>query len=205
MPKKYFENFGCVIGDEAHLFKAKSLTNILTKLHLCKYRFGLTGTLDGTQTHKLVLEGLFGAVEDVVTTKELIDKKTLANLKIKCILLKHKEKREKLTYAEELQYLTSSKERNNFISDLLVHINGNTLCLFQLVEKHGKLLHEQVRNLAKGRKVFFVHGGVNSLERERIREIVEKEKDAIIIASFGTFSTGTVSYTHLTLPTILLV
>ena len=63
----------------------------MTKLHLCKYRFGLTGTLDGTQTHRLVLEGLFGAVEKVVSTKELIDNKTLANLNIECIVLKHKE------------------------------------------------------------------------------------------------------------------
>ena len=190
MPKKYFEQFGCVIGDEAHLFKAKSLTTILTKLHLCKYRYGLTGTLDGTQTHKLVLEGLFGSVEDIVTTKELIDKKTLANLKIKCILLKHHQKREKLNYAEELQYLVSNEKRNKFINNLLLHLNGNTLCLFQLVEKHGKLLYEKVSKLAKDRKVFFVYGGVDSLERERIREIVENENNSIIIASFGTFSTG---------------
>ena len=190
MPKKYFEQFGCVIGDEAHLFKAKSLTTILTKLHLCKYRYGLTGTLDGTQTHKLILEGLFGSVEDIVTTKELIDKKILANLKIKCILLKHHQKREKLTYAEELQYLAANEKRNIFIHNLLLHLNGNTLCLFQLVEKHGKLLYEKVKKLAKNRKVFFVYGGVDSLEREKIRAIVEKEKDAIIIASFGTFSTG---------------
>ena len=77
-PKKYFEQFGCVIGDEAHLFKAKSLTSIMSKLHLCKYRFGLTGTLDDLQTHKLVLEGLFGTVNKVISTKELIEKKTLA-------------------------------------------------------------------------------------------------------------------------------
>ena len=190
MPKKYFEQFGCVIGDEAHLFKAKSLTAILTKLHLCKYRYGLTGTLDGTQTHKLILEGLFGSVEDIVTTKELIDKKILANLKIKCILLKHHQKREKLTYAEELQYLAANEKRNIFIHNLLLHLDGNTLCLFQLVEKHGKLLYEKVKKLAKNRKVFFVYGGVDSLEREKIRAIVEKEKNAIIIASFGTFSTG---------------
>ena len=81
-PKKYFEQFGCVIGDEAHLFKAKSLTSIMTKLHLCKYRFGLTGTLDDLQTHKLVLEGLFGTTNKVISTKELIEKKTLSNLKI---------------------------------------------------------------------------------------------------------------------------
>jgi len=190
MPKKYFEDFGCVIGDEAHLFKAKSLTGIMTKLHQCKYRFGLTGTLDGTQTHRLVLEGLFGPAEKVVSTKELIDKKTLANLKIKCIILRHSNVTERMTYAEELQYLVGNEKRNKFISDLLLHINGNTLCLFQLVEKHGKVLYDLVNEAAKDRKVFFVYGGVDSLERERIRGIVEDEKDAIIIASYGTFSTG---------------
>ncbi len=190
MPKKYFEDFGCVIGDEAHFFKAKSLTGIMTKLHQCKYRYGLTGTLDGTQTHQLVLEGLFGPVDTIVTTKELMDKKTLANLKIKCVVLKHPPIREKMTYAEELEYLVTNSARNQFIIDLCRNISGNTLCLFQLVEKHGKILYEQISKIAKDRKVFFVYGGVDSLERERIREIVENEKDAIIIASFGTFSTG---------------
>ena len=190
MPKRYFESFGCVIGDEAHFFKAKSLTGIMIKLHQCKYRYGLTGTLDGTQTHQLVLEGLFGPVDTVVTTKELMDKKTLANLKIKCVVLKHPPIREKMTYAEELEYLVTNSARNKFIIDLCRNISGNTLCLFQLVEKHGKILYEEISKIAKDRKVFFVYGGVDSLEREKIREIVENEKDAIIIASFGTFSTG---------------
>ena len=190
MPKKYFENFGCVIGDEAHLFKAKSLTGIMTKLHQCKYRFGLTGTLDGTQTHQLVLEGLFGAVEKVTTTKELMDKKTLANLKIKCIILKHPSIKEKMTYAEELNYITGNNERNNFISDLLVHLTGNTLCLFQLVEKHGKILHDKVKEKINDTSVFFVYGATDATEREDIREIVDREKSSITIASYGTFSTG---------------
>ena len=190
MPKKYFEQFGCVIGDEAHLFKAKSLTGIMTKLHQCKYRFGLTGTLDGTQTHRLVLEGLFGTVENVTTTKELMDKKTLADLKIKCIVLKHPSIRERMTYAEELQYLVANEKRNRFISDLLLHLNGNTLCLFQLVEKHGKILYSQVNDVAKDRKVFFVYGKTKADTREDIRSIVENEKNSIIIASYGTFSTG---------------
>jgi len=190
MPKKYFENFGCVIGDEAHLFKAKSLTGIMTKLHRCKYRFGLTGTLDGTQTHQLVLEGLFGAVEKVTTTKELMDKKTLANLKIKCIILKHPTIREKMTYAEELNYITGNNERNNFIANLLVHLSGNTLCLFQLVEKHGKILHDKVKEKINDTPVFFVYGATDATEREDIRAIVDREKNSITIASYGTFSTG---------------
>ena len=59
LPKTYFEKFEVVIGDEAHQFKSASLVKIMTKLHVAKYRYGFTGTLDGTQTHKLVLEGLF--------------------------------------------------------------------------------------------------------------------------------------------------
>ena len=187
MPKKYFEQFGCVIGDEAHLFKAKSLTGIMTKLHLCKYRFGFTGTLDGTQTHKLVLEGLFGPAKKVTTTKQLMDKKTLANLKIKCIILKHPNIRERMTYAEELDYLVSSESRNHFILELLRNIDGNTLCLFQLVEKHGKILYNDMKG---GENVYFVYGGTDTDQREKIRGLVEKHKNSTTIASYGTFSTG---------------
>ena len=191
MPKKYFEQFGCVIGDEAHLFKAKSLTGIMTKLHQCRYRIGLTGTLDGSQTHQLVLEGLFGGVEKVITTKELIDKKTLANLKIKCIVLKHSNIRERMTYAEELDYIVANEKRMDFVCNLLRHINGNTLCLFQLVEKHGKPLFERLDDeRSSGRDYYFIYGGTETEERERIRTLVDKSSNSVIVASFGTFSTG---------------
>ena len=192
LDKRYFENFGCVIGDEAHLFKSKSLTSIMSKLINCKYRFGMTGTLDGTQTHRLVLEGLFGKVKKVTTTKELIDKDTLANLKIKCIVLKHKEEDCKevkdLKYSDEIQYIVSHKTRNDFISRLCDKLTGNTLCLYQLVEKHGLVLYNLMKDF--DRKVFFIHGGVDTEDREDIRAITEKESNAIIVASYGTFSTG---------------
>ena len=192
MKKPYFKQFGCVIGDEAHLFKSKSLTSILTKLDLCKYRFGLTGTLDGTQTHRLVLEGLFGSVEKVTTTKELMESGTLADLEIKCIVLKHTEEESKnlrgFSYAEEINYLVGNDRRNRFIINLSDNLEGNTLCLFQLVLKHGKLLYDEMKNF--DRQVFFVYGGTNAETRENIRAITEKEKNAIIVASYGTFSTG---------------
>ena len=152
----------------------------------------MTGTLDGTQTHRLVLEGLFGKVKKVTTTKELIDKDTLANLKIKCILLKHKEEDCKivkdLKYSEELQYIVSHETRNDFISRLCEKLSGNTLCLYQLVEKHGVILYDLMKDF--DRKVFFIHGGTDTETRENIRAITEKETNAIIVASYGTFSTG---------------
>ena len=195
LPKEYFKQFGCVFGDEAQLFKSKSLTEIMTKLIDCKYRIGLTGTLDGAHTHKLVLEGLFGAVNKVTTTKKLMDKNQLSNLVVRCLILKHSEANAKIIskgkYQDEIDYLVGSTSRNNFIRNLALKLKGNTLILFQLVEKHGKNLHKIIQDKAEeNRKVFYIYGGVDTEEREKARAIVEKEDNAIIVASYGTFSTG---------------
>ena len=196
MPKEYFEQFDYVIGDEAHNFKAQSLTTILTSCVNAKYRIGLTGTLDGTKTHKLVLEGLFGSIKKVITTKELIDKDQLSNFEIKCLVLKHTDEEclfvKDKTYAEEIQYLISHETRNKFIKNLTVSLGKNTLVLYQMVDKHGKILYDMIKDTEKigNRKVFFIHGGVDTTDREDIRKIMEIEQDAIIVASFGTFSTG---------------
>ena len=196
LPKEYFEQFDYIIGDEAHLFKAQSLTTILTSCINAKYRIGLTGTLDGTKTHKLVLEGLFGTVEKVISTKELIDKQQLSNFDIKCLVLKHTDeeclKAKDYTYPEEIQYLISHENRNKFIKNLAVSLGKNTLVLYQMVDKHGKILYDMIRETEKigNRKVFFVHGGTDTIDREEIRKIMEIEQDAIVVASFGTFSTG---------------
>jgi superfamily II DNA or RNA helicase len=195
MPKEYFQQFDVVIGDEAHLFKAKSLTSILSKLDSCRYRFGFTGTLDGTQTHKLVLEGLFGPVRKVTTTAELIEQKHLADFKIKAIVLSYPDEVRKMItrasdYQAEMDYIVRLEARNKFITNLTLSLEGNTLLLFQFVEKHGKVLYDMIKKEAGDRKVFYVSGEVDGEDREEIRRIVEKEKDAIIVASFGTFSTG---------------
>ena len=70
---------------------------------------------------------------------------------------------------------------------MLLHLNGNTLCLFQLVEKHGKILYERMK---EGENVFFVYGKTDTKEREEIRHIVDGSKNSTIIASYGVFSTG---------------
>jgi superfamily II DNA or RNA helicase len=192
---EYFEQFDFVIGDESHLFKAKSLTSIMSGLINAKYRIGTTGTLDGTQTHKLVLEGLFGPVYQTTTTKELIDNKHLSELKIKCLILKYPKEvckeSKKWDYQKEMDYIVGSSARNQFIKNLTLSLDGNTLVLFQLVEKHGKALYESIRDSAgKKRKVFFVYAKTDTDEREAIRGITERESNAIIVASYGTFSTG---------------
>ena len=190
LPRSFFDNFDVVIGDEAHQFKSKSLVGIMTKMDNTKYRFGFTGTLDGSQTHKWVLEGLFGPSYKVTQTQELIEKGYLSKLQIKVLLLKHNQHQFD-EYEEEIQYLITHDKRNNFIKNLSLDLKGNTLILFNRVETHGQPLYEMINSsAAKDRKIFFVYGGVDAEEREKVREITEKENDSIIVASYGTFSTG---------------
>jgi superfamily II DNA or RNA helicase len=195
LQKRWFSQFGMVIGDECHGFKSKSLSSIMNKATEAKYRFGLTGTLDGTQTHRLVLEGLFGPVYKVTTTKKLQDNNTLAPLDIKVLLLNYSEEIRKnfgkKTYQEEIDFIIGHEARNRLISNLAIDADGNTLILFNRVEAHGKPLFELINNkVDENRKVFFVSGEVATGDREAIRKIVEGQKNAIIVASLGTFSTG---------------
>ena len=194
-PKSWFRQFNVIFGDEAHSFKAKSLTTVMEKMDTIRYRIGTTGTLDNKKVHKLVLEGIFGPVHKVITTKKLMDSGRLSSLNITCIVLKYSEsirkERNKNTYQDEMDFLVGNESRNKFIRNLAVNSKGNTLVLFQYVEKHGKVLYDLIKDKVHDkRKVFFVYGGTDTSDREAIRHITEDEDDAIIIASYGTFSTG---------------
>ena len=191
LPRKYFERFSVVVGDEAHQFKSKSLISIMTKLGNAKYRYGFTGTLDGSQTHKWVLEGLFGPSYKIIKTDELMKKGHLAKLDINVLLLKHPPTKFE-NFEEEVQYIIGHNRRNNFIKNLALDLKGNTLILFARVEKHGQPLYELINNsnIIENRNVFFIHGGVDTEDREKVRAITEQENNAIIVASYGTFSTG---------------
>ena len=196
LPKIWFEQFGAIFGDECHGFKSKSLMTIMNKATEAEYRYGTTGTLDGTQTHELVLQGLFGRTFKVTTTKELQDNDTLAKLSIQRLELQYpprlcKEFDTERSYADEIEFIVTLERRNRFIRNLALDQNGNTLVLYNYVEKHGKPLFDMIEDKAnEDRKVFFVSGGTDTSDREAIRGIVERMQDAIIVASLGTFSTG---------------
>ena len=190
LPRQYFSDFGAIIGDEAHLFKAKSLTSIMNKLYDCKYRVGFTGTLDGTETNRLVLEGVFGSVNKVTKTETLIRQGHLSEFQIKVLILKHKKKPFD-TYQEEMDYLVEHEQRNKFIRNLVCDLSGNTLVLFNYVERHGMPLFDIInKKVGDNRNVFLVHGGIDTEDREQARQIAETTTDSIIVASYGTFSTG---------------
>lgn len=193
MPKEYFEKFDVVFGDEAHNFKAKSLTSILEKMPHIKYRYGLTGTLDGTLTNALILQGVFGQVYTVIKTKKLIDDKVLAGFKIKALVLKYqddiKKQNKGKSYQEEIDWIVRNHARNTFIRNLAWKLPGNTLILFQYVDKHGQILYDMLSK-SETHNVHFVHGGVDTDKRETIRHEVRGSRGNIICASYGTFQAG---------------
>lgn len=194
-PAAWFNQFDVIFGDEAHNFKAKSLTTVMEKMTNVRYRIGTTGTLDNKKVHKLVLEGIFGPIHRVTTTKELMDSNQVANLEITCLVLKYDDVTRKIvnksTYQEEMDYIVKHEKRNRFIRNLAVNSEGNTLVLFQYVEKHGRVLFDMIKDKVHDkRKVFFIFGGTDTEAREEARKLMEHENDAIAIASFGVFSTG---------------
>ena len=194
-PKNWFRQFDVMFGDEAHQFKAKSLTDTMSKMDNIRYRIGTTGTIDNKKVHRLTLEGIFGPLHRVTTTKKLMDSGRLTDLNIQCIMLQYpddvREANKGMKYQDEMDFIVSNEQRNKFIKNLAVSLEGNTLVLFQYVKKHGIPLYESIVEKANQEKqVFFVSGDTIVKEREQIRSIATDTDNCIIVASFGTFSTG---------------
>lgn len=206
LPKDWFGQFNVVLGDEAHNFQAKSLQKIMEGLDQCYYRHGFTGTLksEESKTHRLVLEGCFGAVRKHVSTKDLMDAGTVADFNVKAIVLSYEEQQRKdflkafkqikeagKKYPAEREFIVNNHKRNMFIRNLLWSLEGqNNLVLFDLVEKHGKILEPLLQK--DNRQLHFIYGATKGEERERIRHLVENDpiKQHNILASYGVFSTG---------------
>lgn len=191
--KDWYKEFGAVICDEAHQFQAKTMKSILENTVSIEYKCGLTGSLDDSLTHKYVLEGLFGPVLRVATTKELIDRKIVAKPIIKCSVLKYSDENRKrissYKFQKELDFIVKNEKRNKFIKNLAHNIEGNTLILYEFVEKHGNVLLPLLRE-KNSLRIHYVHGDISADERNEIRAICEESDNNIVLASYGTFSTG---------------
>lgn len=192
MPKAWYRQFGVVFGDEAHGAKAMCMIRIMTNLEDCKFRFGTTGTLDGSPLSADTIVGLFGPIYSATTTKELMDAGHVAPLKIKCIVLNYDDdickEAKGLKYHDEVKYLINSPERSRFIKNLSISLKGNKLIFFRQID-HGKILKDLITKSTKD-SIFYIDGPVHVDEREKIRKAIEDEHNAFLIASLGTTSTG---------------
>lgn len=194
LPKEWFDKFDAIFFDECHQAKAESINFIGQKLSKAWFRIGTTGTLQQTQAHRLSIEGILGPAAQFINTKNLMNKGLLATLGIDCILLKYTEAEKQLLkkqkYVDEIKWIVTNEQRNEFIKELALRTKGNTLILFNYVETHGKPLASLIETAGSNRKVYLIHGKTEAEAREYIRRVVDREKDAILVASFGTTSAG---------------
>jgi superfamily II DNA or RNA helicase len=182
--------------DEAHTYKASAVLSTMEKFTETEWRTGTTGTIDNNKINELSLIGLMGPIYKVISTRELMDAGQVTDLKIKALLLQYPEHIRKemkgMKYQNEIEFIISNNSRNEFIANLAKACEGNTLILFNYVERHGSVLNELISNKVSkyNRNVYFIHGGTDVDDREAIRLAIEKEKNAIIIATASLFSTG---------------
>lgn len=192
----YFEEYDYVIVDEAHGIKATEITKILEKCINASYRIGLTGTIDNIKANINTLIGLTGPINKLNSTKKLMDRKEIASFKIKCLMLNYDKETakavKKFKYQEEIKFIVSNTKRNNFIKNLALSLDKNSIILCNFVETHGKVIYELLLNSKhkKDRNIYFIHGGIAGEEREKIRQIIETEKNSIIVASSSIMSAG---------------
>lgn len=213
MEPEWFAQYDCIIGDEAHGAETKSMIGILESMKNCPYKIGMTGSLKSFEGSLLTLQGLFGPRIKVIRAHEMIDRGYSTELNIQGIMMEYpteecqalakvqrdtvKELKESgqnsagTEYRLEMEYIINHKGRDTFLKNLIRTRKGNTLVLYRYVKKHGLPLYQDIKQMVgDDRKVFFVSGDVDPKVRDQIRHITEKSDNAIIIASYKTFSTG---------------
>lgn len=195
-PSAWFNNnVDVIFADEVHQYKADAMKGIFEKATEVRYRVGVTGSLDKSAVNKMVLRGMIGEISKMKSTRELIDEGHLSDIKIACIILKYGKETKKLLkgadYQTEMDFICQHEKRNTFIRKLSLAQKGNTLVLFNYVEKHGEPLFEEISKHATTQQVHLVCGKVEADDREQIRQLVQGSNESnIIVASAGTFSTG---------------
>ena len=199
----YFAEFDAVIVDETHKAKGASIKEILSKCVNAKYRFGLSGTIpkDGT-LDKLTLMSQTGPVISEVKASFLQEQGHIAQCVVKVIEMNYATPKQRTAFMElaqnryenkdvfslEQNFVITSDARLNFISNVIARVPRNSLVLFHRIE-HGQRLYEKLRQ-ESNKRVFYVDGGTASEIREEYKKKMEAGEEIVIVASFGTFSTG---------------
>ena len=201
--KEFFDDFDAVIVDETHKAKSNSIKTILQKCRMAKYKYGLSGTIPKDNTlDRLTLMSQTGPLITEIKASFLQKEGYIAGCNVKVIEMDYAPQASKQAFMElatnrydskdvfslEQNYVINSPGRINFVTKVIAKIPKNSLVLFHRIE-HGKKLYEMLRQRSD-KKVYYVDGGTNTDIREEYKAKMEAGDDVVIIASYGTFSTG---------------
>lgn len=202
--KSYFEAFDCVIVDETHKAKSASIKTILEKCDSADRRFGLSGTIPKPGTlDRLTIMAYTGPIITSIRADYLMEKGHITPCEVFAIEMNYasqevrdgfrtlhqrsEEDRKKLLNLEQ-NFAIQSEARLEFITDMILKNHKNSLVLFYRID-YGNKLYEKLRQKTN-RRVLYIDGGVDKELRELHKENLEEGEQKILIASYGTFSTG---------------
>ena len=200
---EYFDQFDAVIIDETHKAKSQSIKTILSKCKNADYRYGLSGTIPKSGTlDRLTLMAYTGPLITEVSANFLQNEGHIAKCRVKVIEMDYAPEKAKEAFREmafnkyeskdvfkfEQNYIINSEGRLNFICNIISRVRGNSLVLFHRIE-HGQKIYEKLRN-DSDKTVYYVDGGTDKDIREEYKKKMEVGEEVVIVASYGTFSTG---------------
>ena len=202
----FFKQFTCVIVDESHQAKIKSIQVILENtFQSADYRFGLSGTFPSDDTAEILsIQSMMGPKISEISAKKLMDEGSISKVNIKVITLNHNNieldnilkqirknpNRAIEAYQAEKEYVQKSAQRIKFIKTLIGKCTKNTLVLFNSIE-FGSLLFKELVDEQKDKKFFYIDGEVKGSDRNLIKAEMELlDGIRILVSTYGTMSTG---------------
>ena len=181
---EFGQDLVAVIVDEVHQAKADVLKQLLSgPFANVPIRWGLTGTIPKEDFEKTGLIACLGPVVNKIAAKDLQDQGVLANCTVNVVQLQ--ETVQYPSYQEELTYLTTNKQRLDFIADLINRLaeSGNTLVLVDRL-KAGELLCERIPESV------FVSGTMKSNDRKEHYDEIKEADGKVIVATYGVAAVG---------------
>jgi len=183
-----------LIIDEVHKLRKDNKINKLLGLIKTPSKYGFTGTMPEELEDQWNIIGKIGPIIYEKNSFELRVESYISNVIVNILKIFYKTSPSKLTtnnptdkYRNELNFLIDNSYRNSIIKKISDSLSKNVLIMVDFI-RHGQELFDILKNDKK--KVYFIRGEVEVEEREKIRNLLEKHDNIIVVAISKIFSTG---------------
>lgn len=206
--ESFYDDVEAIFVDESHQGSSKSIKEVISKCRKARYRFGLSGTFTNRKSAEfLTIQQFLGPLVMEISPNFLFENKYATPVSIKVVKMDwlDPEIKEKLAdlrtnktevegndlFNIERRLVVGSERRLNFVVDFINKTSKNSLVLFQSVaDGYGKRIYDQLREIQSDREVFYIDGDTDPMQRDYFKGQMESGSNKIMVASFGTLSTG---------------
>lgn len=193
---EFFTPYEAIMNDEAHTVKSVELQKIAAKCANASTRIGLTGTLPKEESDAYNIHGMLGPTIYNLKSKKLIDEGVLSNIAVVNAFLKYPkdiaEKGKRRKYHDEIDLIETTPERMNAFKYVFDNIKDgqNSLILVNHIQHLNDIKDFIETNIDDKYTLYIINGSIDANKREVIRQTIDKENNVILLATFGTVSTG---------------